>query len=258
MSYIVSRSDTEHKECLPDGSHNPTFSNKNQGLLRTKIEEGEGTLPCDNIPQTVDGILGGSRLRIMSCSDKLGRWNVVGLQGALLTHFIHPIYLTSITLGTLFHHGHLARAICCRFNNPELLNTLEFPYRLVHPILGTVPGKEEIKRHVGKTSSGSLNWTPFDTSPEFLDGSTGRPTSRLFQTLEQLNSKSRLSKVCLLQEFRELCQLAGMNHLSGLNYRECKEQANGYQQAKANLFDYCKKVGLGVWAKLPREVDEFN
>ena len=47
-------------------------------------------------------------------ADKLSRWNVVGIQGALLAHYIEPIYLYSVTLGSLFHPSHMFRAMVGR------------------------------------------------------------------------------------------------------------------------------------------------
>lgn len=81
--------------------------------MRAKIEIGMGTIPVTNRDklQTWDGIMLGERLRVMSCSDKLCKYNVLGVQGALLSHFIETVYLESVLIGTHFHRKHLERAL---------------------------------------------------------------------------------------------------------------------------------------------------
>ena len=40
----------------------------------------------------------------MSCSEKLLKWNTVGVQGALFSQYLAPLYITSVTLGTYSKH----------------------------------------------------------------------------------------------------------------------------------------------------------
>lgn len=70
--------------------------------------------------QTWDGILHSERLLTMSCSDKLARWNVTGIQGSLLTHIINPIYLSTIIVGDCYHRVHLKRALIGRIEHLQV------------------------------------------------------------------------------------------------------------------------------------------
>ena len=55
--------------------------------------------------------------RIHTCSDKICRWNCLGVQGSLLASMIdngHPIYMASLTVGRKFSNCICRRAVCCR------------------------------------------------------------------------------------------------------------------------------------------------
>ena len=58
------------------------------------------------------------------------RWSVLGLQGALLSQLVEPVYLFSLTVGGLGHTGHLARTLARRTAH---LRHLALPYRRTLP-----------------------------------------------------------------------------------------------------------------------------
>ncbi|XP_014663818.1 PREDICTED: double-stranded RNA-specific adenosine deaminase-like [Priapulus caudatus] len=233
--------------------HRPKFSSK-AGQLRTKMENGEGTIPIEAnfTHQTWDGIVRGERLRTMSCSDKIARWNVLGLQGALLSNFLEPIYLHSITLGYLYNHGQLARAVCCRISQPQV--ELQPPYKVNHPWLGRI-SKADALRETEKTKQTSLNWCSDDDRVEVTDGSTGQCT--LSRALDE-TSISRVAKCKLYEKFKETSNLFHRMDLLGAEcYYKAKQTATLYQQAKAQLFKLFLNRGMGTWICKPMEEKLF-
>ena len=186
-----------------------------RGQARAKIEAGEGTvLLPPNAIQTWDGIMQSERLYTMSCSDKIARWNLLGLQGALLTLYMEPVYLTSIIIGSLFHGDHISRAVSQRVCSITALAGAFVPQS---PALFGIA--ESSSRNLQKSPNVSLNWIRGDGNiAEVIDAPTGK-TRNL--------SPSRLCKNSLFERF-----LALWDHLAPQEARERAAKAVQAQEEK--------------------------
>ena len=225
----------------------------NRGQLRTKIESGEGTIPImspEDALMTWDGILAGQRLRTMSCSDKLCRTNVLGIQGSLLSHFVSPVYYSSIVVGRLFSFSHLSRAIYRRVQVEGIESMLPAGYRVNTPLL--LPVTKAEPRSVTKASGFCFNWTYGDRAPEATRTVDGKVN-------DNNASPSRICKNSLFKLFlAEYKKLQGSDQFDKQMYSQAKAAAVQYAKAKMLVMDQFQKHGMGCWVQKPIEQNMFT
>ncbi|TKS79359.1 Double-stranded RNA-specific editase B2 [Collichthys lucidus] len=215
--------------------------------LRVKVDGGEGTLPITarRANQKWGGVVPGKLLVTKSCTDKMAKWSVVGLQGALLSHLVEPVYLHSLTVGTLSHTGHLGRAMARRL---APVKHLPFPYRRQQLLLSCLSGSDV--RPAGKAPNVSVNWSCGDGGLEEISTSTGRRQDS--RTPSRLCRRSMFSRWQRLQQ-----QLNGAEPTSG-TYSGSKIAAGRYQRAMQQFTGALQGGGLGTWLRKPPELGHFN
>lgn len=201
------------------------------GVLRTKPGRGDPTLS-------------------MACSDKMAKWNIMGVQGSLVMNFLtHPIYFSRIIIGKCpFSQEAMARALIERFDTIGLTSP---PFQQQREL--TI-SQSQIEFQFAKPESSSQDSSPLQPCPTSIIWSAcpakplevaveGRKQGVTKKTQGRPSSRLSVCKKNLFQAFSSLVKAiisADDNLPPHLVQYAPKLDGMTYQEAKLLAHHYCK------------------
>ncbi|KAI8582323.1 hypothetical protein K450DRAFT_228464 [Umbelopsis ramanniana AG] len=175
----------------------------------------------------------------MSCSDKLARWNVLGLQSALLAMIIDPVYLDSVIVNQMFDLQALQRALYGRLSN---LPTLESPYRRNQPRILHTERQYSCSKQILETKVPASDVITCNTSIEWV---LGMPKCEVI-----VNGRRQGAPKPKNGQYDLKSSPSATNWV----YQDVKSKAVDYNAAKSALLENC----FQDWVQTPEDMYLFD